>query len=389
MHLGIDASNLRVGGGITHLVEILRAADPPAHGFAQVIVWGGRATLASVEDQPWLVKSHQPALDGGLARRMFWQRFELGVLARHAACDVLLAPGGANSSGFQPVVAMSRNMLPFEWRELVRYRWTLTGLRLLLLRLAQARAFRRAQGLIFLTRYAHDTVTRVINSVGGATAIIPHGVDSRFFHSPRQQLPVDRYTVERPFRVLYVSGIDLYKHQWHVAAAVALLRQSGLPIALELVGQAYPPALARLQEALQELDTRGEFVRYAGPVPNCQLHTRYLDADLCVFASSCENMPNILLEGMASGLPIACSNRGPMFEVLGNGGLYFDPEKPEDIARTLRELIGSPQQRGRLAQAAYERAHGYSWQRCASATLDFLADVVIAHGARRALSERC
>ena len=57
------------------------------------------------------------------------------------------------------------------------------------------------------------------------------------------------------------------------------------------------------------------------------LHQKYLDADLGLFASSCENMPNILLETMGAGLPIACSNRQPMPEILKNGGEYFDPEK--------------------------------------------------------------
>ena len=50
------------------------------------------------------------------------------------------------------------------------------------------------------------------------------------------------------------------------------------------------------------------------------------DANLFVFASSCENMPNTLVEAMAIGLPIACSDRGPMPEVLRDGGVYFDPE---------------------------------------------------------------
>jgi len=44
MHLRIDASNIRPGGGVTHLVELLRAADRLAYGFSQVIVWGGQAT---------------------------------------------------------------------------------------------------------------------------------------------------------------------------------------------------------------------------------------------------------------------------------------------------------------------------------------------------------
>src|SRR2546426_5596379 len=81
MRLGIDASNLRAGGGVTHLIEMLRAANPRAHGFSQVIVWGGKATLNQIEDRPWLEKVFQPLLDKGLPYRVYWQRFRLSRLA--------------------------------------------------------------------------------------------------------------------------------------------------------------------------------------------------------------------------------------------------------------------------------------------------------------------
>ena len=48
MILGIDAGNIRAGGGVTHLVELLRAARPQAHGFERVIVWSSAATLAQL-----------------------------------------------------------------------------------------------------------------------------------------------------------------------------------------------------------------------------------------------------------------------------------------------------------------------------------------------------
>lgn len=101
----------------------------------------------------------------------------------------------------------------------------------------------------------------------------------------------------------------------------------------------------------------------------------YLDPGTGSIASSCENMPNILLETMASGLPIACSNLGPMPEVLGDAGVYFDPEQPEEIARALCELIESPQLRTKLVQASYQRAQQFSWQRCADETFRFLVAV--------------
>ena len=51
--LGIDASNIRAGGGVTHLAELLRAAVPAEHGFDEVIVWSNEGTLAKLDERPW------------------------------------------------------------------------------------------------------------------------------------------------------------------------------------------------------------------------------------------------------------------------------------------------------------------------------------------------
>ena len=139
----------------------------------------------------------------------------------------------------------------------------------------------------------------------------------------------------------------MYKHQWHVAEAVAQLRSVGLHVVLELAG---PPAagIGRLKEALNHLDPEGVFITYRGAVPYEKLDVIYAAADIGAFASSCENMPNILLEGMAAGLPMACSHMGPMPEVLGDAGVYFDPEDANSIAGALSKLIASPDLRAHM-----------------------------------------
>src|SRR6266516_4027540 len=235
MRLGVDASNLRAGGGITHLVELLRVADPLRYGFSHVIVWSGQAVLDRLEDRLWLVKSSQPLLDRSLPYRAFWQRVRLSSLARMAGCDVVFVPGGSYVGNFRPMVTMSRNMLPFEWRELWRYGCSLTGFRLMILRWTQSRTFRRADGLIFLTQYARNAVMRVVKTASGRTTIAPHGIEGRFANPPREQLPISQYSVDRPFRILYVSIVDEYKHQWHVAQAIAQLRARDFPVLLDLV----------------------------------------------------------------------------------------------------------------------------------------------------------
>ncbi len=375
MRLGIDASNIRAGGGVTHLVELLRAADPIDHGFSQVFIWGSQSTLRLIEDRPWLVKGHQPWLEKSLAYRALWQRFRLAKLARAAGCDILFIPGGSYTADFRPIVTMSQNLLPFEWGELRRYGWSWMTLKLLMLRLTQSRTFRRADGLIFLTPYARGVVMGIIKTIAGRTAIIPHGINGSFVRQPREQKSINQYSSKHPFRILYVSIIDVYKHQWHVAEALAKLRKSGLPVALDLVGPAYPPALTRLRKTLGWIDPSGEFVRHSGPVLHAELYERYAQADLGLFASSCENMPNILLEAMASGLPIACSRRGPMPGILGEAGIYFDPEKPDEIAGALRTLIEQPAMRRRLAIDAHQKAMEFTWESCAKETFSFLAQV--------------
>ena len=351
MRIGIDASNLKRGGGLTHLSALLAHADPLDAGLDRVIVWGSRATLERLAPRPWLTKANCAELEGSAAAQVFWRRRILPALAR-AECDLLFAPGGLCTDRFHPVVTMSRNMLPFQWREALRYGPSAMLGRLALLRRLQQRSFRTADGVIFLSQFAQDTVVGTTGPLPGRTTVIPHGVAEPFFRAPRPQRSLSDYSADRPMRILYVSIVDVYKHQWHVAEAVARLRREGVPIAIEFVGDSYPKAERSLRLVLERLDPQRAFLTVKGAADHVALSQSYHTADLFVFASSCENLPNILLEAMAAGLPIASSSCGPMPEILGEGGVYFDPLKPESIAKALRRLADDADLRGRLAAGA-------------------------------------
>lgn len=373
--IGIDASNIRAGGGITHLAQMLMSAVLPAAGIQRIIVWGGQATLARLPDQDWLTKDHVGWLDRSLPFRVFWQQFCLPRVAMRAGCSALFSPGGSVPIiGRIPCVTMSQNMLPFEPHERRRFGWrSWMYWKLQVLRWVQGRSFQRAAGVIFLTRYARDTVRAQV-AVRRDT-IVTHGVEPRFFREKRKQRTPDECTEANPFRILYVSIIDVYKHQDKVALAAAQLRTRRLPLVVDFVGPAYGSALTRLQDRIRHLDGSQKYLNYRGPITFEQLHAAYAEADAFVFASSCENLPNILLEAMAAGLPIACSNRGPMPEVLGDAGVYFDPEQPAEIARAIECLYADPTLRALLAEKAQQRARDYTWPRCAHETLTFIASV--------------
>ncbi|MBI3562321.1 MAG: glycosyltransferase family 4 protein [Gammaproteobacteria bacterium] len=371
--VGLDASNIRAGGGVTHLAQMLASALLPVAGIRRIIVWGGQVTLARLPEQEWLTKIHVGWLDRNLPYRILWQQFGLPRAAARAGCSVLFSPGGsAPLTGRIPCVTMSQNMLPFESNERRRFGWcSWMYWKLLALRWVQGRSFRRASGVIFLTRYARDTVH--IQVAVHRDAVVAHGVEPRFFRNKRKQRTPEECTEANPFRILYVSIIDVYKHQDNVAQAVAQLRARGLPVVVDFIGPGYGPALKRLRAQILQLDGSEKYMKYRGAIAFEHLHTAYAEADAFVFASSCENLPNILLEAMAARLPIASSNRGPMPEILGDAGVYFDPEQPIEIAHAIECLYTNPTLSTLLAEKGQERARGYTWTRCAHETLTFIA----------------
>ena len=98
MRLGIDASNLNRGGGLTHLTELLAIGDAQSHGFNEIIVWGTPDTLRKLRDAPNLRKVSPPALRRGCRDAL--DQFEAhglgveairGVELRSGECDVVVA----------------------------------------------------------------------------------------------------------------------------------------------------------------------------------------------------------------------------------------------------------------------------------------------------------
>jgi hypothetical protein len=377
LRLGIDAINIRQGGGVTHLSQLLQVAEPYAAGFESVTVWTSQATADTLPTRPWLIKRTAPWIEAALPRRMLGQQFQLTHELEAAGCDVLFSPGGTLPQGCQlPTVTMSQNMLPFEPSEAVRFgRISLMRLKMRLLRYSQGRSFRRANGLIFLTHYAENEISRSLGGFTCPTVLVPHGIESRFLQAPRSQRRIRDCTIEQPFRVFYVSILMPYKHQVEVAKAVADVRAKGVPIEMRFVGASWGNYGLEFKSLIESLDPEGEFLKWSGHEPFESLHGLYRESDAFVFASSCENLPNILIEAMASGLPIACSNRGPMPEVLGDAGVYFDPDSHESIAIALQSLVDNELLRTNLADQAWHKAQAYSWKRCANETFEFIAKI--------------
>jgi glycosyltransferase involved in cell wall biosynthesis len=367
MILGIEASNIQAGGGITHLKELLAHAKPSVHGFARVYVWSGQHTLDQLPDQPWLEKRTHAWLNKSIFFKMLWLAFVFPKIAKSLALDVVFSPG-ANVLSVYPQVSMCQNLLPFDPKESKRYGFSWMRFRIFLLKYTQTLAFRRAQGVIVLTP---STIHYLLGSVKDQDkfCVIPHGINTGFLASPSPKVWNDT------IKLLYVSIVDVYKHQWNVVEAIYQLLQKGYKVELTLVGGNYGAALDKLKTSINIHPEYASAITYLPAIPYEQLAKVYQSADVFVFASSCETFSLVLLEAMASGLPIACSNRDTLKDTLSDAGVYFDPYSIKSIEKAIIELIESAILRDELRTKGYTRALSYSWSRCADQTFQYLSKI--------------
>ena len=371
MILAINASRAKSGGAKAHLIGILNEFKPIKHGFKEVHIWSYKELLEQLPDAPWLFKHSNPILERSLPFQIYWEVFKIKKEILKIKFDILLNIDAGTFARISPSVAMSRDMLSYEPGELQRYPWGYMRIRILALKYVQNLTFRSADGVIFLTKYASQIIQK---SCGKLKRIsnIPHGVGKNFFHPDvPNNLKINKGQV---IKCIYVSPPWLFKHQWNVVEAIHKLKQKGHKIELLLVGgKGNPEGEKKLEEAILKFDKLKEYVTRLGQIPHDKLPSIIKNNNIFIFASSCENMPNTILEGMASKIPIACSSKGPMSEVLDDGGVYFDPEYPESIAEAIEKLILNEDLRNTLVSKSSKRVKQDSWSRCADETLQFLS----------------
>jgi glycosyltransferase involved in cell wall biosynthesis len=370
--IGIDASRNRGGGAKSHLLGILNEVSPLEQGIEKVHIWAYRSLLDAMPDYHWLVKHHPNELEQSLLSQIWWQATKLTNEAKIVGCDILLATDASTFCRFKPMVVMSRDMLSYEPGAMRYFGYGSARLRLLTILILQNLAFRFSEGVIFLTRYAGKVIQESCGQIK-EIAYIPHGIGQNFKKvNLMNSWPLDR---SRPINCIYVSPVFGYKHHCEVVRAIESLREIGYAITLTLIGGGSGPAQRKLDEQMKQSNSKGEFVIQLDFIPQNELPEHLANSDIFIFAPSCENMPNTLLEAMAVGLPIACSNRGPMPEVLQDGGIYFDPEDAKSISNTVEKLITEDETRNYVARRARELANQYSWVRCSNETFSFLRQI--------------
>jgi len=204
--------------------------------------------------------------------------------------------------------------------------------------------------------------------------VIYNGVDPEQF-LPRWLRNVERekenpYGREDHKRVLYVGRLNESKGIHCLIEAMKKVMAVIPEARLVVVGSSWfgreevTDYMQKLVEISAEIEDK---ISFSGHIAHAELSGYYAYADLFVLPAIWqEPMPNVVLEAMASGVPVVASKRGGIPEAVDSFGILVDPENRDELAQAIIEMLSSSQKALKMAEDARKRVETlFSWEKCA------------------------
>jgi glycosyltransferase involved in cell wall biosynthesis len=349
--IGVNALYLIPGGvgGTEIYLRRLLAALASIDGENEYFVFTNRETEADLvprqanfHGRPQAVRARfRPA-------RILWEQIVLPF--QSARLDVLFNPGFTS-----PVLAPCALVTVFHDLQHVHhpeyFRWfDLPFWRLLLWASAH-----RARRLIAVSEATRADLVRVYGLPRERIDVVLHGVEPEFF-------TLDRTHTEA--YVLCVSTLHPHKNLDRLIRAYARRKRDWRLVIAGMRGF-FADALDALVAELGVKDS----VQLTGWIPREELLQLYARAQAFVYPSTFEGFGMPVLEAMAAGIPVACSDIAPLREVAGDDALFFDSLSEDAIAGALDRIVMDDALRTQLTEAGPRRARGFTWERAARETL--------------------
>lgn len=358
----INGIHGKSGGGLTYLRNILPALaehdDLELHLFLHVDQY---ALLHPIDER---IRLHLMGFPPSVGYLLMWEQFALPILARVMGAMLTLSPANYGPLLAPRPIIMLRNSLAVvgrDTRAIKRLYWAalavMTGLSLA-----------RCRRAIAVSNYAKQTLTFGMGRwLASRVVVIPHGVSDAFRAADEK--------ASREGFLLVVADIYIQKNLHTLIQAVASLRQRFPAIRLLVAGRPIDPEYHLELLRLIELNNLQKHVEMLGSVGVGELVKLYQTCLALVFPSTVETFGNPLVEAMACGAPIACSNMAAMPEIVGDAAAYFDPLSVDDMARVVEDLLVNPQKCAALGRNGLARVARYSWRNTADQTAALIRKV--------------
>lgn len=247
----------------------------------------------------------------------------------------------------------------------------------------QEKRFRRTvetlcQADLILADSGHTArdVVKLLGCDEARIRVFPLGVDLGQF-GQAQPAPLPDWEARLAARrvVISVGSVAERKNLGMLPGFFARLQAAGWPVTLVRIGDALPAALARELRGV----LGGELLEL-GQVPAGHLVGAYQRAALLIFPSRLEGFGLPVLEAMAAGCPVVCSDASSLPEVGGQAALYFDPDDTAAAAAHAETILRDAAVRAERIRAGREWASRFSWQAHFHALTDIYRELLAGRG---------
>ena len=378
INLAIDASSIHSEGGLLHLIGILSANELPNKYISKIYVWGFSETLARLPKSNYIFYLNLPKIFRNIFLRLIWQLLFLPKNNFLLKCDALYVPSGICLYNPLPKILFFQNLIPFQWLNLRKYKFSKTLFRLILIRVFQVISSHFASSIIFPSKYSLNIISNsfFFNSKLPISTIY-HGVEQKFCSRPCPQKSIKDFSKNQPFIISYISIIDVYKNHLNVFKAVQMIiNKKNLPLQLQFIGSSNSKyAKNLLFQIFQNKDVKSWF-SYIPAIRHDLLPNVYKNSNLIINASSCESFGMGGLESILSGQPVLASNSTVYQEILGKGALYFNELDINDIYHSILNFIYSVDKRNRVISEASKKEREFTWEKCSARTFQEIRNSV-------------
>jgi len=232
------------------------------------------------------------------------------------------------------------------------------------------RSAARADFIITDSENTRNDVVCLLDAAPERVFDVPGGVDPSFAPATEEEVHRVRcaYRIHHPY-ILAVGVIEPRKNFPRLIDAYSRFRvRTGTRYDLVIAGSNGWLSDETYWEA--ERSAFADDVVFTGYVPEEHLAALYSGAEVFAYPSLYEGIGLPVLEAMACGTVVVCSNTSSLPECAGDAALLFPPEDPEAIAVALESACGEPTLRAELRRRGLERAAMYDWGRSARQLID-------------------
>ncbi|MGO4105220.1 glycosyltransferase family 4 protein [Leifsonia sp. YAF41] len=348
------------GGMESYVREVYTHIAPSSTEFEFV---GLASSELAAMDTSWFPGE---IVDSGISgeNRIAWARGELFSVARFARrlkADLIHCPANLGPLRSRVPVALTvHDLLPFRHPEYV------PGAYSRILRAMIRLGARTASRLLTVSEASKADIVGILKIAPSRIDVIPLAGSSKQYEPSQSK--------RMPNQILSVGNRMPHKNLELLLAAVALIPASERPQLVVTGSHGIDP----LTRVVSELGLE-RWVSLRGWLSATELEDLYASATLFVFPSLFEGFGLPVIEAMARGCPVLCSDIPVLREVGVDAVAYVDPHSASSLAGRITELVHDDTARDELARRGRDRAALFSWGRAADETVQSF---------RRALAER-